>query len=280
MNDRGNSRDRSRQSGFGGAASGQKTATGHTETTRANAVKPLAVRRPPKIAQRPHKGKQQTRWSTPTASRPLNRAQQAEQQDRTREPFDQERAQSTLPASQAEDRKAREDPNWSSTRQTHPPHHLAERAVMKRERHNREQGKKTLKILPPQHLAEHPEMRRENQPGQKREQESAAREQLLDPQSTNEPRRQKQARVHRTLDQRLLHPSRWTKSSERRGKPSGSNTRASRDHPPPSRPSEGREREEGRPGVHDFRRSHSRRKDIGAVEEEPEGRKRKVCASK
>ena len=39
VNDSGNSRDRSRQCDFGGAASSQKTATGHTETTRANAMK-------------------------------------------------------------------------------------------------------------------------------------------------------------------------------------------------------------------------------------------------
>ena len=138
VTDSGNSRDRSRQSGFGGAASSQKTATGHTETARANAMKPLAVRRPPTITQRPHKGKQQTRRSTPTASRPLNRARKAErqreQQDRSREPSDQERAQSTLLASQAEEREAREDPNWSGTRKAHPPHHLAERAEMRRER--------------------------------------------------------------------------------------------------------------------------------------------------
>ena len=63
--------DRSRQRGFGGAASGQKTATGHTETTRANAMKTRAVRRPPTIAQRPHKANQQTRRSKHTASRPL-----------------------------------------------------------------------------------------------------------------------------------------------------------------------------------------------------------------
>ena len=98
-------------------------------------MKPLAVRRPPTIALRPHKGKQPTRRSTPTASRPPNRARQAErqheQQDRTRETFDQEWTQSTLPASQAEDREAREDPNWSGTRK---PHHLAEHAEMRRER--------------------------------------------------------------------------------------------------------------------------------------------------
>ena len=51
--DSGNSRDRPHQSGFGGAASGQKTATGHTETTRANTMKPLAVRRPPTTAPQP-----------------------------------------------------------------------------------------------------------------------------------------------------------------------------------------------------------------------------------
>ena len=50
-------------------------------------------------------------------------------------------------------------------------------------------------------------------------------------------------------------------------------------HLHPAHLKEGREKKE-RPGVHDFLRNHSRRKDIGAVEEEPEGRKRKVCASK
>ena len=88
MNDSSHSRHRSRQSSFGGVTSVQKTTTGHTETTRANAVKPLAVRRPPTITPRPHTGKQQTRRSTLTASRPLNRARQAERQrkqpDRTR----------------------------------------------------------------------------------------------------------------------------------------------------------------------------------------------------
>ena len=108
-----NSHGRSCQSDLGGAASGQKTATGHTETTRANTMKPLAVQRPPTTAPRPRKGKQQTRRSTPTASRQLNRARKAErqheQQDRLQEPSDQERAQSTFPASQAEDKAAREE---------------------------------------------------------------------------------------------------------------------------------------------------------------------------
>ena len=71
MNDSGNSRDRSRQPGFGGVASGQKTATCHTETTKANTMKTLAVRRPPTIAQRQHKANQQTRRSTHTETRPL-----------------------------------------------------------------------------------------------------------------------------------------------------------------------------------------------------------------
>ena len=109
----GNSRDRSLQSDLGEAASGQKTATGHTETTRANVIKPLAVQRPPTTAPRPRKGRQQTRRSTPTASRLLNRAwkaeRQCEQQDRSREPSDQEQPQNTFLASQAEDREAREE---------------------------------------------------------------------------------------------------------------------------------------------------------------------------
>ena len=96
-----NSRDRSCQSDLGEAASSQKTATDHTDTTRANTMKPLAVQRPPTNAPRPRKGKQQTRRSTPTASRPLNRAQKAErqreQQDQSREPSDKERAQNTFP---------------------------------------------------------------------------------------------------------------------------------------------------------------------------------------
>ena len=57
VNDSSNSRYRSRQSGVGRVASGQKTATGPTETTRANTGKALAVRKPPTLAQRPHKGK-------------------------------------------------------------------------------------------------------------------------------------------------------------------------------------------------------------------------------
>ena len=172
MNDSGNSRYRSRQSGFGGAASGQKTATGHTETTRANAVKPLAVRRPPTIIPRPHKGKQLTIRSTPTASRPPNRARQTErqreQQNRTREPSDQERAQVTSRPPKPKIGRPGRNPNWSGTRKPHPPHHLAERAEMRRERQPRTEKKNAPKTLPPHHLAERAEMRRESQPGQKR----------------------------------------------------------------------------------------------------------------
>ena len=83
------SSDQSRQCDVRGATSGQKTTTGHAETTRANAMKPLAVRRPPTIAPRLHKAKQQTRLSTPTASRLLNE----HGKQSTREPINQERAQ-------------------------------------------------------------------------------------------------------------------------------------------------------------------------------------------
>ena len=77
----GNSRDRSCQSDLEEAASGQKTATGHTETTRANAMKPLAVQGPPTTAQ----GKTANETIYATASQPFNRSlkveQQREQQD-------------------------------------------------------------------------------------------------------------------------------------------------------------------------------------------------------
>ena len=49
----GNSCYQSCQSDLGGAASGQKTANGHTETTTTNAMKPLAIQRPPTTAPRP-----------------------------------------------------------------------------------------------------------------------------------------------------------------------------------------------------------------------------------
>ena len=67
-----------------------------------------------------------------------------------------------------------------------------------------------------------------------------------------------------TRDQRLPHPSRWTKSSGRGGKASGSTKR----HPEtfqrhPALLKEGRDTKEN-PGRQDFRRSQ--RKDIGAVE--------------
>ena len=89
VTDSGNSRNRSRQSGFRGAASGQKTTTSHNETTRAKAMKLLAVQRPPTTAQ----GKTVNETIHAHSVRPLNQARKAErqreQQDRSREPSDQ-----------------------------------------------------------------------------------------------------------------------------------------------------------------------------------------------
>ena len=93
VNDSSNSRDRSRQRSFGGATSGQKTATGHTETTKANAMKPLAVHRPPTIAQGKKANETIHVHSVSTADRARKAERHREQQDRTREPSDQERAQ-------------------------------------------------------------------------------------------------------------------------------------------------------------------------------------------
>ena len=81
----------------------------------------------------------------------------------------------------------------------------------------------------------------------------------------NEPRRQKRARVHQSSNQRLLPPSRWNKSSGRRGKTSGSPNsgipRPFKKHPALLK--ERRDTKEN-PGRQDFRRSQ--RKNIGVVE--------------
>ena len=74
----GNSRNRSRQSDLGVAASGQETATGHPETTRVNAVRPLAVQRPP----RPHSDRARQNSNRddprPQCRRTLSRERKAE----------------------------------------------------------------------------------------------------------------------------------------------------------------------------------------------------------
>ena len=119
----------------------RKTATDPTETTRANTGKTLAVRKPLTLTQRPHMGKQLSRRSTLTASRPLNRERQvkrqSEQQDRQRKPLDQEWAQGTSLALKPKIGRPGRKTNRSGTRKSHPPHHLVERAEMRRERQPR-----------------------------------------------------------------------------------------------------------------------------------------------
>ena len=88
----GNSRNRSRQSDLGGAASGQKTATVHTETARANTMRPLAVQRPPTTSQGKTANETIHAHSVTTLNRARKAKRQREQQDRSREPSDQERA--------------------------------------------------------------------------------------------------------------------------------------------------------------------------------------------
>ena len=79
----GNSRDRSRQSDLGGAASGQKTATGHTETARANTMRPLAVQRPPTTAQGKTANETIHAHSVTTLNRARKAKREREQQDRS-----------------------------------------------------------------------------------------------------------------------------------------------------------------------------------------------------
>ena len=171
----------------------------------------------------------------PTASRLLNREwkaeRQREQQDRSREPSDQERAQSTLPASQAEDREGREDPNWSGTRKTHPPHHLTERAEMKREKQPRTE-KAPRRLSRP---ITSPSVQRWG--GRTNQDRTGSRS---PPQESNawipSPRMNRGDRSELAWTERATRrsstPPAGPKPSGRRGRTSGSNTRASRDCPP------------------------------------------------
>ena len=96
--------------------------------------------------------------------------------------------------------------------------------------------------------------------------EFAEREQLQYPQFTNEPRRQKRARAHRTSHQRLLPPLPLEQIERKeRKKPREAQTLASQDLPKkhPALLKERRDTKEN-PGRQDFRRSQ--RKDIGVVE--------------
>ena len=149
---RANSRDQSRQSDLGGAGSGQKTANGHTETTRANAMKSLAVQRLPTIAPRPFKGKQQSRQSTPTAPAietihahsDINRLTvNGKRRDSMSNKTGHEshptksglNAPSWLPKPKIG--KPGRNPNGSGPPKTPPPHHLAGSSEMRRERQPR-----------------------------------------------------------------------------------------------------------------------------------------------
>ena len=163
----GNSRDRSRQSDLGEPASGQKTATGPTETTRANAMKPLAVQRPPTTAQgktanetiyahsvttaQPSKESGATAWAT----RPITRAIRP-------------RAGSKHLPGFPSRRSGGQGGILTGAELERLPHLTTSQSVQRwGGKGNREQ-RKPSKTLPPHHLAERAEMRRENQPGQNR----------------------------------------------------------------------------------------------------------------
>ena len=134
----GNSRDRSRQSDLREAASGQKTATGHTETTRANAMKPLAVQRPPSNRARENSKRDDLRPQRHDCS-----TEHGKRSDSVSNKTDHEshptksglKTPSRLPKPKIG--KPGRNPNWSGTRKTSPPHHLTERAEMRRKRQSR-----------------------------------------------------------------------------------------------------------------------------------------------
>ena len=154
----GNSHDWSRQSDLGGAASGQKTATSHPETTKANAMKPLAVQKPPTTAQGKTANETIHAHSVTTAQP----STESGAQDRSREPSNQERAQGTFPSQ----RSGSQGGNLTGAELGRLSRLTTSQSVQRRGgRGNREQ-RKPPKTLPPHHLAGRAEMRRENQPGQ------------------------------------------------------------------------------------------------------------------
>ena len=124
----GNSRDRSRQSDHGVAASGQKTATGHPETTRANAMRPLAVQRPPTTA--PGKIAIETIHAHSVVDCLAANEKRSDSASKSGP-----KAPSWLPKPKIG--KPGRNPNRSVTPKTLPPHHLAGRAEMRRERQPR-----------------------------------------------------------------------------------------------------------------------------------------------
>ena len=114
--------------------------------------------------------------------------------------------------------KHRRIANGSGPQKTPPTHHVAERAVMSRER----------------------------PPRKRRGQERLLRTSNLPLNHSHRSRRDRGVLVRSIRATRhTTTPFAGQKSSRRRGRPSGSNTRASQHPPPSSRPSEGREGDEG-----------------------------------
>ena len=149
-----------------------------------------------------------------------------------------------------------------------------------------ENGSFPPKAPPTHHLAERAVMSGESQPRKKRsgQQATAAREPLLDLQPAKELRRQKRAHPHRTSVQRHFHPSRWTHGEREERKPHGKQHKVIPRPPPPhlSRPSEGREEDEGgAAGCVTSAEVPARGEVVGAGgREEPEGRDDLLCLAK
>ena len=148
---RANSRDRSRQSDLRGAGSGQKTATGHTENTRVNKMKLLAVQRPPTTVE----GK--TAIETIHAHSVVDRLTgNGKLSDSVSNKTGHEsyptksglKAPSWIPKPKNE--KPGRNSNGSGPPKTLPPHHLAGHAEMRRERQPRtEQASEDPPAPPP-----------------------------------------------------------------------------------------------------------------------------------
>ena len=118
--------------------SGQKTATGHTETTRANAMKPLAVQRPHRDRARENSKRDDLRPQRHDRSTEHRKRSDSvsNKTDHESHPTKNElKSPSRHPKPKIG--KPGRNPNWSGNRKTPPPHHLAERAEMRQERQPR-----------------------------------------------------------------------------------------------------------------------------------------------
>ena len=137
-----------------------------------------------------------------------------------------------------------------------------------------ENGSGPQKTLPTHHVAERAVMSRERQPRKRRGQGSSATNEQPPPlQLPKELRKQRRVRSHQTSDQRHFHPSRWTEVEREERKSHGAQHQVHPETPLLSCLPEGREEEEEEvPGCMTSEEVRAWGEVFGAGGTEPEGR--------